>query len=382
MQFTPGDILFLLVLFLAFFIAVFLFTSNKGRQVSNLLLGTFFLSLALNLADGFLLLKQVYFNFPALALWGSNLLLLCGPLIYFYTQSVLYKNFAFARKKLLHFLPFVVLTLTSETAYLAAGHQKQIAILNNILVRNMPAAAYLVSLCIYIHFFTYLLGASKLVRQYSRAAADRYADAQKVTLQWLKTIIYFFLALMLVTLAGSYLSYMSSTTAYFFVLGLTVFLLLMFIVFMLFKALRNPEIFALLEEKEVKAAAQQVKYASSALPVSEKTLILATLQQYMQTNQPYLEAELTLDKLAGLVGVKPKALSQVINELLQQNFFEFVNFYRIEEAKRLLTNPADKKVTVIEIMYQAGFNSKSSFNTLFKKATGLTPGDFKRQNMG
>jgi len=381
MQFTLSDILFLMVLFLAMFIAVFLFTSNKGRRASNILLGGFFLSLALNLADSFLLIKQVYFSYPSLALWGSNLLLLCGPFIYFYTQSVLYKDFTVNGKKLLHFIPFIAVTALTETSYLAAGYQKQVEILNSVLERKMPALAYIASLIIYIHFFIYLLTAFALVKQYSRAAANRYSSAKKVTLQWLKTIIAFFLVLMLVTLLGNYLSYQKMAGGFFFVLTLTVFLLLAFIIFMLFKALRNPEIFALLEEKEVQEAAQSIKYASSPLPDTEKTLILAKLQQYMLTQKPYLEPELTLDKLAAQTAVKPKILSQVINELLQQNFFEFINSYRLQEAKRLLTNPADKKITVLEVMYEVGFNSKSSFNTLFKKDTGLTPSDFKRQNM-
>ncbi len=101
----------------------------------------------------------------------------------------------------------------------------------------------------------------------------------------------------------------------------------------------------------------------------------------MQSQRPYLEPELTLDELATQLSVKPKILSQVINELLQQNFFEFINHYRIEEAKRLLTNPKDKKITVLEVMYEVGFNSKSSFNTIFKKNTGLTPGGFKKKNL-
>jgi AraC-like DNA-binding protein len=66
---------------------------------------------------------------------------------------------------------------------------------------------------------------------------------------------------------------------------------------------------------------------------------------------------------------------------LQQNFFDFINRYRIEEAQRLLTDPPDKKITVLEVLYECGFNSKSSFNTLFKKHTGLTPSEFKKKNM-
>ena len=90
---------------------------------------------------------------------------------------------------------------------------------------------------------------------------------------------------------------------------------------------------------------------------------------------------MTLEQLAGQLSIRPKMLSQVINESLQQNFFDFINRYRIEAAKKLLTNPADKKITVLEVLYEVGFNSKSSFNTIFKKHTGLTPSEFKKKNM-
>jgi YesN/AraC family two-component response regulator len=148
----------------------------------------------------------------------------------------------------------------------------------------------------------------------------------------------------------------------------------------LFKALRNPEIFSAWKEKEIEETAQTPKYV---LPVlnNEKKLILDKLQQHMQSAKPFLEPELTLDELAIQLSVKPKILSQTINELLQQNFFEFINSYRIEEAKRLLTNPKDKKITVLEVMYEVGFNSKSSFNTIFKKNTGLTPSEFKKNHL-
>jgi AraC-like DNA-binding protein len=136
-----------------------------------------------------------------------------------------------------------------------------------------------------------------------------------------------------------------------------------------------------LDEKEIDEAVKTARYAASPLQDDEKKSILAKLLLHMQSQRPYLEPELTLDDLAAQIGVKPKLLSQVINELLQKNFFEFINHYRIEEAKRLLTNPKDKKITVLEVMYEVGFNSKSSFNTLFKKLTGLTPGEFKKNNL-
>jgi AraC-like DNA-binding protein len=101
----------------------------------------------------------------------------------------------------------------------------------------------------------------------------------------------------------------------------------------------------------------------------------------MQDEKPFLEPELTLQQLAARLSLKPKMLSLVINEKLGRNFFDFINHYRIEEAKRMLTNPEDKKITILEVLYEVGFNSKSSFNTLFKKYTGLTPSAFKQQQI-
>ncbi|SRR6266496_803464 len=114
----------------------------------------------------------------------------------------------------------------------------------------------------------------------------------------------------------------------------------------------------------------------------EKEKILLTVLNYMQNNKPYLEPELTLDQLASQLSLKSRVLSQVINEILGQNFYDFINRHRIEEASRLLTNPKDEKITILEVLYEVGFNSKSSFNTLFKKYTGVTPTEFRKKHAG
>lgn len=101
----------------------------------------------------------------------------------------------------------------------------------------------------------------------------------------------------------------------------------------------------------------------------------------MASNKPFLAPELTLDQLALQLSLRPRVLSQVINDRLGQNFYDFINRYRIQEASRLLTNPKDRKITILEVLYEVGFNSKSSFNTLFKKYTGLTPSEFKKKSL-
>ena len=168
---------------------------------------------------------------------------------------------------------------------------------------------------------------------------------------------------------------------YYFILTILVSLIFIFINRVLLKALKEPEIFSVMEEKESSVSDSVPKYTGSGLNEEDKKRILKLLREYMDNKKPYLEPELTLEQLAGQLLLRPKILSQVINESLQQNFFDFINRYRIEAAKKMLTNPADQKITVLEVLYEVGFNSKSSFNTLFKKHTGLTPSEFKKKHL-
>lgn len=380
MELTFRDILFIILIFQLLFISFFLFTHRKGRRISHLLLGLFFLSFCLNLADGFLLLQKVYFDYPSVALWASNMPLLYGPLLFLYTQSVLYNDFSFSRKRLIHFLPFIVFTAFSIVSYSVQSTEKKIGILNDVLERNIPSFVYFISIAVYIQLFLYLFFSLRMVNRYVALASNKFADPKRTNIGWLRFTIIFFMVFMLLG-AVSGLASITPWAKYYY-LFLTVLLTIFFLYInrVLLKALHFPEIFSGMSEKEAASGERMpIKYASSTLQEEEKLRIKESLLQYVQQHKPYLEPELSLDELANRLSVKPKILSQVINETLGKSFFDFINGYRIEEAMRLLTNPKDPKITVQEVLYDVGFNSKSSFNTLFKKQTGLTPSEFKKQ---
>jgi AraC-like DNA-binding protein/threonine/homoserine/homoserine lactone efflux protein len=102
------------------------------------------------------------------------------------------------------------------------------------------------------------------------------------------------------------------------------------------------------------------------------------LVSLMQTEKPFLDCELSLVKLAELMNVSTHILSYIVNNGFDENFYQFVNRYRIEEAKKLITNPQMNHFNLIGIAYEVGFNSKTVFNTTFKKYTGITPSEFKK----
>lgn len=100
------------------------------------------------------------------------------------------------------------------------------------------------------------------------------------------------------------------------------------------------------------------------------------LLQYMKEEAPYLNPDLSLRSLAALIDIHPNQLSWLLNESLGKNFNEFINHYRIETFKKLAKDPANANITVLGLAYDSGFNSKTVFNTYFKKETGLTPKQF------
>ena len=138
-----------------------------------------------------------------------------------------------------------------------------------------------------------------------------------------------------------------------------------------YQGLKFPKIFH--EE-----TSERQKYEKNPLLNENKKIFVNKIQEYMENKKPYLNPTLSLPDLAKQVNISPFVLSQILNQVLNQNFYDFVNNYRIEESKRLLANPKENGKTILEILYMCGFNSKSVFNSFFRKNTGMTPTEFRK----
>lgn len=102
------------------------------------------------------------------------------------------------------------------------------------------------------------------------------------------------------------------------------------------------------------------------------------LRHLMENEKPYLDPELSLPKLAQLMHCSTHELSHLINQGFERNFYQFINSYRIEESKRLLSDPQLDYLTILAIGFEAGFNSKTTFNTTFKQLVGMSPVEFRK----
>jgi len=121
------------------------------------------------------------------------------------------------------------------------------------------------------------------------------------------------------------------------------------------------------------------KYMRSGLKQKDVAQYIRQLEKHMDESKPFLDRELSIYDLSKQLGIPRHFLSEVINEHLGKNFYNLVNDYRVEEVKRRLEDPRYKQLTILAIAYDSGFNAKSSFNTIFKEKTGMTPSEYQKE---
>jgi len=372
MEYNLGALLSFLVAFQLFFVAVYLLTHKKGNKRSNRLLALLFLMFAINLLDFSARVSGFIFPNPMLHLLDDAFFFLYGPVLYFYTKSVIYHDFTFKKRDTWNLLPYLLFTSYVIFLIFYISPETRLEVAKKIDTADFPAWVFVISLFTYLHILCYLWFSWRTIKTYRTVIRDKFSSIDGINLDWLSFMIRAFTGITTVAVIHN----LTPIFGNMILLYVTVMVLLLisfyFIILVLVKALNQPAIFSGIAQQETE------KYAMSNLSSDEVENYKNQLGILMQTNQLYLNADLNSKDLAGELGVSTKVLSQVINQGFDQNFFDFINTFRCEEVKRLLRGP-DKKITIIEAMYLAGFNSKSSFNKEFKKLTGQTPSEFKKR---
>ena len=319
------------------------------------------------MGDLTLRMNGVFLKWEFLQLIDDGLFLLYGPIIYFYTQCVIYSDFKLSRKNLLHLIPYLLLTIT-----ILSFRNFTPGTLEEIIKNDLPWQFYLVSALMYAHIFAYLGQSYRSLWKYRLIIKNEYSQIDQINLDWLSSFLNTFGLITFISLVQNFITLTGNR----YVLILSLVLLLIFIFYfvnkVILKALRQPEIFAGITKNE------SIKYLGSNLTPSQIGEYKEQLLALLRNEKPFLNPQVSLSDLSEKLSVSTKHLSQVINQSFNKSFFDFINTYRIQEAQQILKESKDDKLTVLEVMYQVGFNSKSSFNTAFKKETGQTPTEFRK----
>ena len=364
-----GAILAFLVSFQMLFVSVYLFTNNKGKRKNNVLLGLIFLMFSMNLADFTIRVSGIILPVPFIHLVDDSFFFLYGPLLWGYVRSVAYKNFKLHWKLWPHLIPYLLFLWILIYQFGFVDHKSQEELVTQIASIQFPLWVILTSSIIYFHIFIYLWYSWKVLRKYQIEIKNQFSNIDQINLGWLRFIVRAFALITAIAMTQNLLPAIDNLTYFYISILLLLSFSFLFINRVLMKALNQPVIFSGIDEVE--------KYASSNLDQKQVTNYKTQLTRLMEDEEMYLNPELKSQDLADELQISSKILSQIVNQSFDKNFFDFVNSYRCEKVKEILGNESEK-FTIIEAMYQSGFNSKSSFNKEFKKLTGQTPSEYRK----
>lgn len=360
--------------FLGLALGFFLLFNKSAKNQANLYLGGILLALTTHFLAGFFNRFELLDDFPHIL--GSHRLagFLYGPLAYFYVRACIQEGFKMRPKLWLHFIPVVLDFLIDFPFFLQSGAEKyayyeQLSItgdLSNSGIIYMKA----------IHAAIYYLIAIQLILQYQKHLNNATSYIDTAFHRW---VLVFITSLALPVIAQLIFVFTEFQHGL-FLMVFSCFFVFIFSVFI--AALVKPELFhtfphQMLLPKSSKEKKQ--KYERSTLQDVQKDKYIEKLQAYIVMNKPYLKPELTLTQVADYLDIPSHFLSQAINEKLQVTFLDFINNYRVKAAQEKLMDAKLSHYTIISIAYEAGFNAKSTFYAAFKKETGITPSQYRKQ---
>lgn len=375
------------------FAAIFLASKKEGALDDKILAAWMFVFVLPVLSghvtrafpDTFIPILSSHFMYP----------LTHGPFMWIYMRTLTGDIDRLGRSELIHFAPFLVLCVFQILTGWSPERPSPRADSFGIEIRVLGSINLAVLLAYNVAIFKRLFAHDTEILQHFSELSGR------VTLGWLRWIAVSLFVVFLLLFMSAILSVPSlipihiiAQTAFIFVLS--------------FFGFRQTKVFArsieMTDNSEAFVTAQyprkdalpeptyssnsevladteenKTRYSRSGLTKEHSEYILEKLLHLMRSERPYLDPEITIEKLAKRLAVKRHHLTEVINGGLEKNFFLFINEYRIASVKHALAQADGQNRTLLDTAYDAGFNSKSSFNLAFKRIMGTTPSQYRKQ---
>ena len=377
-QFNAVSLFHLLGLFLGFFLSYFFIRKSWKKSLPNLIMGFFILAITFSMLEGWLNYTRLIFK----SLWLTNFSeptnFIIAPLLYLFVVSQFEKIKPITYW--MHFTPFIFWTIYCIFFFIQPDVFKYNSNIE-VLQLNVPRVSTIrmipdnpfgirnyVNVLTGISFIIYNFLIVNLLIKKSRELNQSLLKTNNKTLISLRNSLYHFLVIIAIFIAVK-IVFKNDVGDFIIYLYLT-FMLFMTAIQIINKSTYFNEVSTFLE-------GPIVKYQKSSLVENQKNKILEDIINQMENEKYFKKSTASLSGLSKEIRQSSHHVSQVINEKLGQTFFELIAFYRIEEAKAILKSEIGKKLTIEEIAERVGYNSKSAFNTTFKKITSQTPSSFR-----
>lgn len=364
------DLLILGIAQSLFFLLILLL--QRRVSLPSRILAFWMLILALNLLGVLVAFEGIYKTKPYLFGFDTTLVFLHGPMIYLYVSTSISEKPKLKLQHLWHFVPYALfsfyLIFLLKIQYPNASYDR----IRDLFYSPSPFLLFM-EICIHLLLLIYVSYSYIVLRKYQATIQGSYSYVEGINFKWLQIVLFALLFVSLLILIGIILSdilaiFSLEWKAYLFYASMAV---LPF--YLLFHAIQRKIVYPSEQETQTK------KYKNSLLTKTEALKIQNLLEELMKAQKPFLDGHLSISKLANMMEIHHKQLSQVINEKYQTNFFNFINTYRVREVESKINNPAYENFSLLGIAFESGFNTKSAFSKAFKRVNGITPSEFKKR---
>lgn len=366
---TVWSYLFAISIAQGFFLLILLF-KGKEKHLSFYFITSLLVLLLITNMDFYIVSSGLFQFLPHFFNVSMGMMFLFGPIFYFYVKSCVDANFKWTGKLALHFAPYVINILLNYQFYLASGELK-ISFINYFLAGHLDLRLIdkvLVALQT-LHLFIYLYFAGRILREHKSRPQPAWVIPMAGRRQWLNVMaagLAVYTAtigvLLLITILRGKLSPLSN---YIYTMLTSVGVYLVSYKSILKPAVVIPDF--------------SPKYKTSpSLAEAEENDALGKLAILMDNEKVYKNAALRLEGLARQLNLSEHQLSRLINQKFGKSFPEYLNEYRVNEFINMINSEEYVSYSLFGVASEAGFNSKSTFNSIFKKVTGKTPSEFRK----
>ncbi len=373
-KFTLVGIITLCILCFSMLLSVFLLTVKSKNKLSNRLLAAYFIVFSIHISVFF---YAKYIELPSvIEMLRDQILALASPLLFLYLLSNIYSDFKLRTIHVLHLIPLLVAILIFTPRFYAVSEDERVLFLESFNSQIEQKISYIVSVSI-TTFYLVLMFIE--LKKYRTLLDENYSDTTYFNYKWLFQLTLVVTAIFIFSQFKQIYKFGGSDIDILNIMRLSlVSCLLGFLVWIVMKSMYQPSLFKAIDTgHRLSRTYIPEESETKGLLDSEFEAQIKELRAFMDREEPYLDSELTIQKLARLFGMPTRELSVLINQNLNQHFFDFISSYRIKKAISIIEQPENKKLTILEILYEVGYNSKSPFNKAFKNHTGLTPTEYR-----
>lgn len=372
-----NDIPLILVIFQSLLFAILLVVADIGNRRVNLLLAGFILALGLDAFDTLIYwspsIKGAYLQGHIhIFYWLKFSVYLAAPLLYLYVKAVIHSDYEFSRRDLKHFIPLAAFPVLMFALYASLTPEERVlGITQYGLLYSKPAFQFHLW-ARHLLYLGYGFASLRLLHQYQEELKQRFSNMDKIDVFWLKLLTGGFLAIWCWVFASYLLTLLNYSMWLGNIIGIAgnIFSFVFINTLVLYSIAKANH-----GKREVHAEMVVEPIDVKPLSDAQDAAVVEQINQWMTQTRLFLDPELTLEQLAESVKLSPRRISNAINRYSGQNFFDYINSFRVKTAAAILTERG-MDANMLDVIADAGFNSKSTFYRAFKRVMNMSPTEF------